>query len=964
MTIVHGFSLVEETHIAELDSTARLWRHEKTQAVLLSFTNTDENKVFGVSFRTPPPDSTGVAHILEHSVLCGSEKYPVKEPFVELLKGSLQTFLNAFTYPDKTCYPVASCNLRDFRNLTDVYLDAVFFPRITEEIFQQEGWHLEADSADAPLTYKGVVYNEMKGVFSSPESVLGRYSLHALFPDTVYGLESGGDPKVIPALTYADFVGFHQQYYHPTNGRFFFWGDDNETERLELLNKVLQRFDARPVDSSIGIQPFFTAPREVQVPFAAGEGEKAMATLNWLLPETAETELNLGLRMLEHILLGMPASPLRRALMESGLGEDLAGQGLETELRQMTFDIGLKGMAEENIPHMQALILETLQTLVKQGISPEAVDAAVNSIEFSLRENNTGKFPVGLSVMLRSLTTWLHEGNPFAPLRFEGPLAAIKGRIASGERYFEGLVQRWLLENTHRITVALLPQPELAQVQEQEEKAALAAIAAGMSRAERQAVVENAAALQRMQGEPDKAEDLATIPRLLVGDLPRTNAHIESKQVAPAPVVFFQPQPTAGIAYVEVCFSLDAVPDQLLPLVPLFGRALVEMGTQNRSFTTLNMDIARFTGGIDSDLLFLTRADSGAALGMMGISGKAAPDKLEALFELLRDVLAAPSFDQKDRFLSMVLEEKARQEHGLVPAGHTVVAARLRASLAPAAWLSEQASGLEALYALRTLATQVENDWPAVLENLHTLARCIITQSGMQVNLTALPEQEQPLGRLTSALAAALPTTSPPKALRSVANIPAREALVLPAQVNYVGKGVNLFTTGYAWHGSAAVILKYLRTGYLWEKVRVQGGAYGCMCGLDRTSGAFFIVSYRDPNVLPTVQVYDGVAAHLAEGNVGKAELDAAIVGAIGELDSHLLPDAKGSAAFVRRLCGDTEARRQQLREDILGTTAADVRRFGEALAAFTQQGRICALGGNAVAQAAAEQGWTSVTIL
>lgn len=965
---LHGFSLEKEERVEELDSRARVWRHEKTGAPVLSFSNNDENKVFGVSFRTPPADSTGVAHILEHSVLCGSEKYPVKEPFVELLKGSLQTFLNAFTYPDKTCYPVASANLKDFRNLTDVYLDAVFFPRITEDIFRQEGWHLEPEGDNGKLIFKGVVYNEMKGAFSSPESVLERYSLHSLFPDTVYALESGGDPAVIPSLTYNDFVEFHTSYYHPSNARFFFWGDDAEEERLEQLGAVLDRFERLELDSSIGVQRAFAAPQSLTIPYAASGEEKAMVVVNWLGPDVMDMELGLAFRMLEHILLGMPASPLRRALIESGLGEDMAGQGLETELRQFVFDVGLKGVALEDTGKVESLILETLKNLVRQGLPEAAVEAAVNSVEFALRENNSGRFPVGLSVMLRSLATWLHDGDPLAPLRFEQPLKAIKARILSEKGYFETLAKRWLVENPHRVTVILTPDTGLAERQEKEEKQAVDALVTSMDAKALERVAAEARALEAWQAAPDTAEALATIPRLRVKDLPLENSLVPTERVEPPiPAWLFHPLPTGGIVYAEASFELSAVPEYLLPLLPLFGRALLEMGTEKRDFVDLNMTIARKTGGMDVDTLFLSHVSDKSPVARLILSGKASPDKCADLFGLMGEVLTEVSLDHKDRFGRMVLEEKARQEHGLVPAGHMVVATRLRSALCGAGVLSEYTGGVSYLDYLRRLAQRVEDEWEAVLLDLEVLRRTVIHKSGLILNITATAEQRADIEPLCVALSASLPDQTVDGASvwpETMPGLPQQEALLLPAQVNYVGKAINLFDAGYQWHGSAAVVLKYLRTGYLWEKVRVRGGAYGCMCGLDRMSGAFFMVSYRDPNVLPTLKVYDEVARHLTRHAVGKAELQASIVGAIGELDAYLLPDAKGSAAFARILCGDTVELRQQLREEILGTSAARFKEFGKALESFAAKGRICALGGAALERAAMKKGWDAVKLL
>jgi Zn-dependent M16 (insulinase) family peptidase len=546
---MHGFGLIYEADVPELSSLARLWRHVGSGAQLLSFMNKDENKVFGVTLRTPPHDSTGLPHILEHSVLCGSKKYPVKEPFVELLKGSLQTFLNAFTYPDKTCYPVASANLRDFYNLVDVYLDAVFHPRLNEWVLAQEGWHLEAVEAgggEPEISFKGVVYNEMKGVFSSPEAVLERYAMHSLFPDSPYGLESGGDPERIPELTYGDFVDFHRRYYHPSNARFYFWGDDPEEKRLEILGGLLKGYARIEVaDSAVPLQKPFGEERRARVPFAAGADDKAMFTLNWVLadigPSGEQLELALGLAMLEHILLGMPASPLRRALLESGLGEDLAGGGLQDELKQMTFSIGLKGIEEQRAAAVEELILDTLEDLARNGVPAASVEAAINSVEFALRENNTGRFPVGLAVMLRSLAAWLHSDDPadspegraaIAPLRFEAPLAAIKSKAGLG--YFVGLIQTRLLDNRHRASVLLYPDQGLAGRREEEEAARVRAKLAALGAEERAGLAENTRKLIERQETPDSPEALAGIPRLEVADLPLTGQEIAQEKIPAA----------------------------------------------------------------------------------------------------------------------------------------------------------------------------------------------------------------------------------------------------------------------------------------------------------------------------------------------------------------------------------------------------------------------------------------------
>ncbi len=530
MPAMHGFELIQEQRVVEINSLVKLFRHVKSGAELLCVENDDENKVFGITFRTPPSDSTGLPHIMEHSVLCGSRKYPVKEPFVELIKGSLNTFLNAFTYPDKTCYPVASQNVKDLYNMADVYLDAVFYPRIEPHVLEQEGWHYELDQPDDPLTFKGVVFNEMKGAYSSPDNLLYRYSQQFLFPDNTYGLDSGGDPTVIPDLTYEQFKSFHETYYHPSNARLFFYGDDEPEERLRFLNKWLKDFDKIDVDSTVAVQQPFSEPKTFVIPYDAAEGgsdaKKGMMTINWLLAEGSDPKLTLSLHILEYILVGSQASPLRKALIDSGLGEDLAGAGLENELKQVFFSTGLKGMDVNDADQVETLIETTLKQLAHDGIEADMIEAAVNSTEFWLRERHTGHFPRGLALMLDSLTRWLYDGDPIAPLAFEAPLQSIKQHISDGEPYFETLIATYLLDNTHRTRIILKPDIAIGKQKQTEEEERLAQVKTAMSQEEIEAVVAKTAELKRLQEAPDSPEALATLPMLTLGDLDKKDKTI------------------------------------------------------------------------------------------------------------------------------------------------------------------------------------------------------------------------------------------------------------------------------------------------------------------------------------------------------------------------------------------------------------------------------------------------------
>ncbi|MDR2695828.1 MAG: insulinase family protein, partial [Deltaproteobacteria bacterium] len=871
----HGFELIREETAQELAGAARVWRHAATGARLLSVTNADENKCFGVSFRTPPADSTGVAHILEHSVLCGSERFPTREPFVELLKGSLQTFLNAFTFPDKTCYPVASANLQDFYNLIDVYLDAVFHPRITEDIFRQEGWHTAAEE-DAPWVYKGVVYNEMKGAYSSPESVLGEQSQHAVFPDMLYSLDSGGEPESILQLSHEAFKSFHTRYYHPSNAWFFFWGDDPEERRLERLAEELARFSAAPVDSHIPLQPRRDIPRLIEHAYAAGEGDtRAMLTVNWLLCESGQIEEALALEMLEHILLGLPGSPLRRALIASGLGEDLAGVGLETDLQQIYFSIGLKGIDASAYGRVEQCIFDTLAALAEEGIDPGAVEAAVNSAEFALRENNSGRFPRGLAAMVRCLSTWLYDGDPLAPLCYEAPLASIKNRLARGEKLFETLIRTWLLDNAHRAAVLLTPDPRLAKRREKAENARLHAERARCSAEEQQALVDGTRKLRAIQAAPDSPEALASIPSLELADLPTRNTPIplEERRIASTPLLFHDLD-TSGIAYLELLLPLAAVPQRLIPLLPLFARALTEMGTQHRDFAALGMRIAAKTGGLEAHPFFSAGLTQEGALAFLSVQGKATLDKLDDLFALMEEIVLQPDFNQPERFAQMLLEEKARLEHSLVPAGHGMVAARLRARYHASAWLAELSGGVTYLDFIRARAATMESEWEACSRDLHVLHGLVAQGAGALMNLTCTPSLTGRVEPLAARLLTRLPHhAATPDGEWPCPVMPVAEALCVPAQVNYIGKAANHFALGYRYHGSVNVILRHLRMAYLWERVRVQGGAYGAFCSFDRLSGILTLLSYRDPNIARTLDVYDGAADYLRTLRLDSCEL-------------------------------------------------------------------------------------------
>ncbi len=963
MAAADKFELVFEKNIPELRTIARFYRHLGTGAEVLSLINEDENKVFGITFRTPPSDSTGVAHILEHSVLCGSRKYPVKEPFVELLKGSLKTFLNAFTYPDKTCYPVASQNVRDFYNLIDVYLDAVFYPRISPPILEQEGWHYELESPEGPLSIKGVVYNEMKGVYSSPDSQIAELSQQSIFPDTTYGLDSGGDPKAIPTLTYEQFKAFHDRLYHPSNSRIFFYGNDDPEKRLEILHEYLRDFGKSFPESQVALQPAKTERRLIVRPFAAGgDGDepsvslKGMVTLNWLLPEMTDPVVNLGLQVLEYILLGMPGSPLRKALIESGLGEDLAGSGLEVELRQGFFSTGLKGIETENADKVEALVFEVLSVLARDGIDQATIEAGLNTIEFRYRENNYGNFPQGLVLMLHSLSSWLYDADPTALLAFEKPLEELKAKVEEGN-YFEELIRRCLLENGHRSVVLLKPEPGLATKEIEEEAAALADLKKSFSGEQIERIIRNARELRELQSRPDSPEELAKIPTLRISDLSRENKKIpvESGEIEGVRS-FYHDIFTNGVTYLDIGFDLRYLAREDLQYAPLLGRALLEMGTRKSDFVSLSQAISRKTGGIRPEIFTSAIKGSNDPAAWLFLRAKSMAPRTGELCDILAEAIGSVKLDNKDRFLQIVLEEKGRQERRMVPGGHQMVNMRIRAHLHTADWVGEQTSGISYYLFLVNLAEKIEKDWDKVLSNLERVRRELISRRAMVINYTIDENSRnivrQPLGML----AASIPEISGEIKSWVPELFPEFEGISIPAQVNFVGKGANLYREGYQFSGSSRVITGYLRTSWLWEKVRVQGGAYGGFCLFDRLSGGFTFLSYRDPNLMKTLEIYDASANFLKKAELPGEEIRKAIIGSIGEMDSYMLPDMRGYVSMLRRLTEDDDEGRQKMREQVLATTERDFREFADLLEHVTKNGIVKVIGSKAAIDAALDQ--------
>ena len=609
--VYSGFRLDRIERIDEINGTAYEMKHEKSGARLIYIDSPDSNKVFNIAFRTTPHNSTGVAHIMEHSVLCGSRKFPLKEPFVELVKGSLNTFLNAMTYPDKTMYPVASKNDKDFHNLMDVYLDAVFYPRVREdaEIVMQEGWHYELENADDELTYKGVVFNEMKGVYSSPDSVLERQMMRELFPDTTYGVDSGGDPDYITDLTYEEFQEFYRVHYHPSNSYIFLYGDMNIEEQLAFLNdEYLSHFDAIAVHTEVALQAPFTEGKVVSYPYSVGSEEptdnRTLHSFAYVLPDVTP-EHSLAFEVLTHALLTSPAAPLKQALVKAGIGSDVSGYYLDS-IRQPMWTVQATGSNLDKQADLQRIVESTLQDLCDKGLDKELLEASLNSIEFALRESDFGGRPIGLAYIIRMMDNWLYDNDPLELLHYEEALTNIRNGLAG--TYFEDLIRHSILNNNHKVLVSIYPERGLQERKDAEVKEHLAAVKANMTKEEIDAIVEQTKRLKIRQETPDSDEALASIPLLELSDLnPNMEAVERRESKIGNTTVHFVPTFTKGINYVGLYFKLNCLTEDDLFYADILSDILGRVDTSERGYEALAKDINMNLGGLSSDITAISK---------------------------------------------------------------------------------------------------------------------------------------------------------------------------------------------------------------------------------------------------------------------------------------------------------------------------------------------------------------------
>ena len=956
---LNGFRLKNASEVEEIGAKTYEFEHVKTGARLFYVETADDNKVFYIGFRTPPKDDTGVAHIVEHSVLCGSKKYPLKEPFVELVKGSLNTFLNAMTYPDKTVYPVASRNAKDFRNLQDVYLDAVFNPAMltTPEILMQEGWHYEIADADAPLTYSGVVYNEMKGALSSPDDILGSKLQHETFPDNCYGYQSGGDPEAIPSLTQEDFAAFHQKFYHPSNSFIYLYGDVDIAEQLAYLDReYLSKFDRIAVDSAIDFHPAFDEMKRVAEVYPIGEdesaAEKSFLSLNLVVGDTLDTRTNLALEVLTHALFSSPAAPVRKALIDSGLGKDVDA-GLEDDLRQPTFTITMTGSEIDRVEKFYKLLTDELQKLVDGGIDKTLLQASINLMEFKLREADFGLAPKGLIYGLRLLKTWLYGGDPNAYLRYEDDLAAIKRGLDEG--LFEGVVQKYFLDNPHKVLMTLAPDKTFAKKRDAAQAAKLAEVKATLTPAQIQEIISTTQKLKLRQQTPDAPEALKTIPILKREDLRKEAEHLPLQfRDLDGTKILFSNLDTHGIIYLTFYFDALKVPQDKLFHAYLLTSLLGNVDTKRHSYEELAILTNLNIGGFGSTL----RADSENRLPhsfapRLRVFVKALKSKLLEMTDILAEIFNETTFDNKKRIRELIEQDQIGFELNLQNMATTIISAQL------AAYQTKTGAYNAAAYLpynkfLKDLLADFDNKFEQLVDDLRDVQDRLINRNGLIVSVTATEELYKEFTPHLSGLLKSLTIDEFKREHYSFPCKPRNEGLYSQSRVQYVGKGANFIEIGHEYTGALNVLETILRYEYFWTKIRVQGGAYGAFASFNR-NGALFFGSYRDPNLAKTLETFDGTADFLKAFDVSEREMDKYIIGTLSKIDKPLTPSIKGQLAADFCLRNITLADRQKSRNEILSTRQEDIRGLSKLVADCMNQNCLCVFGNEAVLKENAE---------
>ena len=958
------YEVKDSRRIEELGTDAVLYRHRKSGARVLTMKNEDPNRVFCIAFRTPAADSTGVAHITEHSVLCGSKRFPLKDPFVELVKGSLNTFLNAMTYPDKTVYPIASTNEKDFENLMNVYMDAVLYPNCIrdERTFLQEGWHYELTEEQGPLTLNGVVYNEMKGAFSNPESVLERYTMHALFPDTTYGNESGGDPEEIPNLSYEAFCAFHQRYYHPSNSYIILYGDLDMEEKLAWLDReYLQDFDSIDPDSEIQVQKPFRKPKREEISFAVGDNEplrkNTYLSCSMVLGDRLSAKEGMAFSVLDYALLSAPGAPLKQAILEAGIGDDVYG-GFEEGIRQPYFSIVAKGADKKDEKKFRQLIHDTLLRLSEEGLDRRTLLSAINHDEFQYREADYGRTPKGLVYALTALDSWLYDGEPWENLLCEAIYRELREELDKG--YFESLIRRSLLDNPHAAMVVVKPARGLTEKKAQALADRLSGILGAMSSAEKRAMIEKTAALKAYQDEPSTEAQLQTLPLLALEDIDKKapGYHFTEGEKCGVRTLYTELS-SRGILYLRLNFNTACLTEEEIPYAGLLKTVLAYMDTEKHSFQDLSSEIYLETGGINFDMTAYPDLEKyNHYTGVFSVDLKLLYTQIPTGLSLLTEILKTTRFGDVKRMTEILNEARSRERMRIEGAAHTYAINRGTSYFSGTGRYQDLCGGIsyyrfveQQAQAYAAAPEQLTERLTAVAEKLFRLDNLLLSAGAEAEGFRAL---EAALPTWTEAFGTYPVREQDCAGAQLLLSGNRNEGFRTPSQVNYVARVGRFDTEKLPYTGALKVLKKILCYEYLWQRLRVKGGAYGCMAGFGR-SGEGYFCSYRDPHLKETMAVYEALPAYLREFRVSDRDMTKYIIGAISELDTPKTCCTQSLLSLSAYYSHVTNAVLQRERDEVLSTDVAAIRKLADYVEAVLQSGANCTIGGSSAVEDAAE---------
>lgn len=945
------YEILDEHRVEDVQSDGFILRHKKSGARIAILSNNDDNKVFYIGFKTPPEDETGVPHIIEHTTLCGSKKFPVKDPFIELAKGSLNTFLNAMTYPDKTVYPVASCNDQDFKNLMDVYLDAVFNPNITkyEEIFKQEGWHYELTGKDDELKINGVVYNEMKGAYSSPDEVLSSQIYRSLFPDNTYSKDSGGNPEYIPKLTYEAYLDFYHKYYHPSNSYIYLYGDMDVVERLEWLDKeYLSLYDYKKVNSEINKQPAFDEIKNVEAQYSItmddSQENKTYLSYNRVVGDSLDEMLYQAFDVLDYALVSSPGAPVKQALIDAGIGDDVYGS-YDAGILQPVFSFVAKNANASQADEFESIIENTLKEVIKTGINKEALLAGINSSEFKFREADFGQFPKGLLFGLNCLDSWLFDDmKPFIHLECLGTFAKLRKAVDTD--YFEKLIQEYLLDNTHGSSVTVKPKRGLGNEREEALAKELSDYKASLSDEEIKKLVEDTEHLKKYQEEPSSDEDLRKLPMLTRADMkknamPFSNIEDELLDVK----VVRHDIESNGIDYISFLFDAGDFAQSELGYLGFFTNALGLVSTEKYSYTDLANATNIYTGGISTGTASHPDIkDRNNFVFKFEVKLKVLEKNLDKALELMEQMLLSSDFTDTKRLGELVAQIKARLQANLSSSGHLVAAMRSMSSFSRYALYQDELKGIAFYRSICRIEKELSESPKNVSDKLAAIAKKLFARNRMLISFTG---NNEAYGNAKPSLEKVIAGFNKMSAIGNQAEVhfnTAKEAFIDASQIQYVAKTGDFICEGYEYTGALRLLRIILSYDYLWINVRVKDGAYGCMNTFLR-SGESYFVSYRDPNLSDTLDVYDRIPEYIKSFSPDERDMTKYIIGTFSALDTPMNPEAKGSRSLSAYLEGITYEQIQKERNEILNAQPEDIRRLADLVEAVLKKDSICVIG-------------------